>query len=232
MWRRVARARTPRTRMIAVNFPHNPTGSHIDARTLRRLVEIADDAGATLFSDEVYRGLEYRDGEQLPPAATLSPSATSLGVMSKSFALAGLRIGWLATRNARLLGRVAKLKDYTTICSSAPSEILALIALRQRDAVLARSNAIVAANLAHARQFMSDHVSLIDWVPPRAGSVAFPRFRKHDANVISERLATERSALLMPGSVFEADRSHFRIGLGRRDLPHALSALAHAISRA
>jgi aspartate/methionine/tyrosine aminotransferase len=228
----VARARTSRTRMIAVNFPHNPTGSHIDAATLRRLVEIADDAGAMLFSDEVYRGLEYRDGDRLPPAATLSPSAVSLGVMSKSFALAGLRIGWLATRNASLLDRVAKLKDYTTICSSAPSEILALMALRQRDAVLARSRAIVAENLDVARQFVTEHQSAVEWTPPRAGSVAFPRFRRLDADVVSERLAKERSALLMPGSVFGADARQFRIGLGRRDLPQALAALARAISRA
>ena len=228
----VARAVSPRTRMIVVNFPHNPTGSHIDDATLRRLADIADDAGALLFSDEVYRGLEYDETERLAPAATLSPSAVSLGVMSKSFALAGLRIGWLATRNAALLQRVAKLKDYTTICSSAPSEVLALIALRQRDAVLARSRAIVAANLAHAERFMDEHRSAIDWIPPRAGSVAFPRFRQADATAISERLATERSALLMPGAVFGADPKHFRIGLGRRDLPHALAALGHAISRA
>jgi aspartate/methionine/tyrosine aminotransferase len=228
----VARAVSPRTRMIVVNFPHNPTGSHIDETTLRRLVTIADDAGALLFSDEVYRGLEYVDAERLPAAATLSSSAVSLGVMSKSFALAGLRIGWLATRSPTLLERVAKLKDYTTICSSAPSEVLALIALRQRDAVLARSRAIVAANLAHAQRFMDEHRSAIDWIPPRAGSVAFPRFRKLDASAISEKLATERSALLMPGAVFGVDPQQFRVGLGRRDLPHALRALGHAISRA
>lgn len=220
----VARARTPRTRMIVVNFPHNPTGSHIDSATQRRLAEIADDAGALLFSDEVYRGLEYRNEDRLPAAADVSASAVSLGVMSKSFALAGLRIGWLASRNGPLLDRVARLKDYTTICSSAPSEILALIALRRLEQVLQRSREIVMSNLQHATEFMAT-TREIEWTPPRAGSVAFPRFRSRDAVDLSARLATNGSTLLMPGTVFGADPAHFRLGLGRRDFPVALEAL-------
>ena len=228
----VARACTPRTRMIVVNFPHNPTGAHIDASTLRRLVDIASDAGALLFSDEVYRGLEYAPVEQLPAAADLSQTAASLGVMSKSFALAGLRIGWIASRDAALIDRMARLKDYTTICSSAPSEVLALIALRARERVLSRSRAIVATNLAHAESFAGAHRHLMEWVPPKAGSVAFPRFTRLDATAVSERVAANGSALLMPGSVFGADARHFRLGLGRRDFPQALSALAQELTTA
>ena len=91
----VERAITRHTRIIAINFPHNPTGSHIDENTLRRLAALAADAGVTLFSDEVYRGMEYLPGDLLPAAADLSDTAVSLGVLSKSYALAGLRIGWL-----------------------------------------------------------------------------------------------------------------------------------------
>ena len=228
----VARAMTPRTRLLVVNFPHNPTGAHVDAAIMRRLADIASDAGALLFSDEVYRGLEYAPQDQLPAAADLSPGAASLGVMSKSFALAGLRIGWIATRDAALRDRIARLKDYTTICSSAPSEVLALIALRARDRVLARSRAIVATNLDHARRFAVKHDRLLEWVAPRAGSVAFPRFATLDATELSARIATNGSALLMPGTVFGADPRHFRLGLGRRDFPHALSALAEELKAA
>lgn len=227
----IARTRTPRTRMIVINFPHNPTGSHIDVATLRRLVEIADDTGAVLFSDEVYRGLEYRPEDRLPAAADLSRNAASLGVMSKSFALAGLRIGWLASRNAMLLDRAARLKDYTTICSSAPSEILALIALRRSETVLARSLDIVRSNVARATEFVAGHRSEIEWTPPRAGSVAFPHFRGHrDAVELSERLATNGGTLLMPGTVFGTKRTHFRLGLGRSDFAQALSALHTELS--
>ena len=228
----VARARSPRTRMIVVNYPHNPTGAHIDPATMRRLADIAADAGALLFSDEVYRGLEYDPADQLPPAADLSPRAASLGVMSKSFALAGLRIGWIASRDGKLLDRIARLKDYTTICSSAPSEVLALIALRARERVLSRSRDIVATNLAHAKRFAAAHDRVVEWVPPTAGSVAFPRFVELDASEMSERIAAKGSALLMPGSVFGADPRHFRLGLGRRDFPQALSALTQELKTA
>lgn len=226
----LARARTPRTRMIVVNFPHNPTGAHIDVAMQRRIVEIADEAGAILFSDEVYRGLEYDETDRLPAAADLSTNGVSLGVMSKTYAMAGLRIGWLATRNAQFLDRIARLKDYTTICNSAPSEILALMALRAADAVLARSRAIVAANRVELRRFLDAQASLVECVAPSAGSVAFPRFTTLDAGEISERLATSGIALLMPGSVFGADRRHFRLGLGRRDLPDGLIALSRELA--
>lgn len=220
----VARVATDRTRLIAVNFPHNPTGAHISPATQRRLVEIADSVGATLFSDEVYHGLEHSAAE-LPPAASLSPRAASLGVVSKSYALAGLRIGWIATRDHSLLGRVARLKDYTTICSSAPSEVLALIAVRARAKLIERSRAIVGDNLRRARDFAARCARDVSWVPPRAGSTAFPRFTSRDADTIAETLATRERVLLLPGRVFGCDSSYFRLGLGRRDFPEALKAL-------
>lgn len=227
----VASAVTPRTRLIVVNFPHNPTGAHIGADEQRRLVEIADDAGALLLSDEVYRGLEYAPADALPSAADLSPRVVSLGVMSKSYALAGLRIGWLACRDSSVPARVARLKDYTTICSSAPSEVLALMALRARERVLERSRAIVAANLAHAHRFFSGRAD-VRWVPPRAGSVAFPWFAEHDASTLSPALAERESVLLLPGGLFDRDPHHFRLGLGRRDFPDALRGFERFLTAA
>ena len=221
----VERAITRHTRLLAINFPHNPTGSHIDENTMRRLATMAADARILLFSDEVYRGLEYLPGDTLPAAADLSETAVSLGVMSKVYALAGIRIGWLATRNEAWLNRVARLKDYTTICNSAPSEILALIALRAREQILARSRSIVTANLEHATTFFAARQEIVDWVPPRAGSVAFPRLLRGNASDVSNRLAEHENVLLLPGSVFGADPAHFRLGLGRRDLPVAIERL-------
>lgn len=218
------RAVTSRTRLIVINFPHNPTGAHIGADVQRALIDIAEQAGAMLFSDEVYRGLEYDASHQLPPAADLSPSAVSLGVMSKAFALAGLRIGWLASHNRAFLDRVARLKDYTTICSSAPSEALSIIALRSRARVLERSRAIVRANLESARSFF-ESASDVEWIPPRAGSVAFPRFVRHRPEEVAVGLAEAGRTLLVPGSLFGPFPEHFRLGLGRRDFPVALGKL-------
>lgn len=226
----VARAATRRTRVIAVNFPHNPTGAHIGPDEQRRLIDIADSVGAVFLSDEVYRGLEYRGEHLLSPAADVSENAVSLGVMSKSFALPGLRIGWLATRNAALLVRIARLKDYTTICNSAPSEVLALMALRARDRVLSRSRKIVGANLAFANSFFASLGDEVTWIPPQAGSVAFPRFTRRNADEVSRELAERQNVLLIPGRLFGAFPDHFRLGLGRRDLPVALEPLGRLLT--
>ncbi|HEX5826220.1 MAG TPA: aminotransferase class I/II-fold pyridoxal phosphate-dependent enzyme, partial [Candidatus Limnocylindrales bacterium] len=164
---------TPRTRLIVVNAPHNPTGMVPDPATWAAVSEIAADAGAVLFADEVYRFLEH-GRPPVTAGADLGPHGVSLGVMSKSFALAGLRIGWLATRDRDLLERCARFKDYLTICSSAPSEILALIALRARDAVLDRSRAIVDTNLALLDPFFERQAARVRWVRPTGGPIGFP----------------------------------------------------------
>jgi len=152
--------------------------------------------------------------------------------MSKSFALAGLRIGWLATRDRALLDRAARLKDYTTICSAAPSEILAVIALRARDTVLERSRAIVGTNLEHLDRFFERWSPAISWVRPRGGSIGFPRLRD-DLPVhrfVDDLLATE-GVLLAPGSVFGHPGNHVRLGFGRTDLPDALAGLERHLER-
>jgi len=218
---------TPATRLLVVNLPHNPTGMLADRDTFDRLVALADEAGAYLFVDEVYRGLEGDPADRLPTGADASARGISLGVMSKSFALAGLRIGWLATHDRELLGRVARFKDYTTICSSAPSEVLAIIALRARERVLARSRAIVAANLDRLDDFMQAWPDRFTWVRPRAGSIGFPRLTVPGLRIddwVAELVEAE-GVLLLPGSQFGHRGNHFRIGFGRTNLPEALARL-------
>jgi aspartate/methionine/tyrosine aminotransferase len=145
--------------------------------------------------------------------------------MSKSFAMAGLRIGWLATRDRDLLARCAAFKDYTTICSSAPAEILSLIALRARDAVLERSRRIVASNLVLLDEFFSARDDRLRWVRPRGGSIGFPRLLDDEPiDELAARLVEAEGVLLLPGSQFGFGGNHFRIGFGREDLPVALGA--------
>jgi aspartate/methionine/tyrosine aminotransferase len=224
----VRRALRPDTSAIVVNFPHNPTGAHIDRATLDGLVAIAGEAGAHLFSDEVYRWLEHPPAALLPGAAELSARGLSLGVMSKTFALPGLRIGWLAGRDRELLARIAAIKDYTTICSSAPSEILALIALRRRDAVVARSRAIVDANLPLLDEFFARWEGAFDWVRPRGAAIGFPRLlAAMPIEDFARALVAEEGVLLLPGSIYEHPGNHFRIGFGRRNMPEALARLEH-----
>jgi aspartate/methionine/tyrosine aminotransferase len=223
---RLTAALRPNTRLMVINFPHSPTGAHIGRAQLDAIIRICSERGIRLLSDEVYRLLEHERGATLPPAAILDDRAVSLGVMSKAFGLAGLRIGWIATQDRQLRDRVAALKDYTTICNSAPSEILALMALRARDRVLARSHAIIEANLPILADFMRRHSAQLSWSPPRAGSVCFPRFVGDiDAEQVAERLIERTGVVIVHGSRFDFDRAHFRVGYGRTDMPAALSLI-------
>ncbi len=220
----------PGTALVVVNSPHNPTGFHFERGAFERVVEIARRAGARLLSDEVYRGLEYAPAAALAPACELYERATSLGVMSKSYGLAGLRVGWLATHDARALAGAAGVKDYTTICGSAPSEFLAALALRHGEALLAQSRALVAANLPLARAAFGRAGSPFAWAEPGAGPVAFPALRGGADDVaFCARLAERHGVLLAPGSLFGRP-GRVRVGFGRASLPAALSRLEGALS--
>jgi aspartate/methionine/tyrosine aminotransferase len=223
---------TPRTRLIVINAPHNPTGMLPDRATFDVVVALAAEAGAHLLVDEVYRYLEFDAADRLPAGVDAGPHVISLGVMSKSFAMAGLRIGWLATRDRDLLARVAAFRDYTTICASAPSEILALIGLRARERVLARSRAIVAGNLVRLDALFERWPGTLSWVRPRGGSIGFPRLRADlDADAFAMGLVEAEGVLLLPGSRFGHPGNHVRIGFGRADLPEAVAGLERHLER-
>ncbi len=222
---RVERELRSSTRLVVINFPHSPTGSQLPRAALDRLVSIVERHGVRLFSDEVYRFLELDPATRLPAAASVSDRAVSLGVMSKAFGLAGLRIGWIATRDRGLREHIASLKDYTTICNSAPSEVLALIALRARETILAGTRRIIAANLEVLDAFFHRNAAWCEWVRPRAGSVAFPRLLSADVDQFADALVDRAGVLILPGSCFGFPGNHFRLGFGRRDMPAALERL-------
>jgi aspartate/methionine/tyrosine aminotransferase len=213
------------TRLIYVNSPHNPTGSQMPRAVLERLVEIARDRSIVLFSDEVYRGLEHDPADRLPAACDLYEQAISLNTASKAYGLPGLRIGWLTSRDPTLIDRIRELKLYTTICSSAPSELLLALALRHGDALVERSRQLVVANLPRVDAFMSRRSDLFEWVRPTAGPIGFPRVAgSFDVQAWCEEMAIKADVLLLPGAVYEEPR-HVRFGFGRENLPQAIERL-------
>ena len=208
----------PNTRLVSVNFPNNPTGAVADPAEWQRLADLCTERGITLFSDEVYRGLEV-DRTPLPQAADLSPTAISLNVMSKAYGLPGLRIGWIACRDQELSSRLERAKHYTTICNSAPSEVLALIGLRARDALLDRNRRIVADNLPRFAEFFGRFPELFAW-EAAAGRMrllpALPRSRRRGGHVCRPGGAGRGAAVAGEHLPVRADAGAGRPVPGRR----------------
>ncbi|MEM9906766.1 MAG: aminotransferase class I/II-fold pyridoxal phosphate-dependent enzyme [Cyanobacteria bacterium P01_D01_bin.44] len=216
----------PNTKAIVINCPHNPTGYVMSRAKLEELIVICRKHKLLLFSDEVYRFLEYRDEDTLPAACDLYENAVSLGVMSKTYGLAGLRIGWIATHNQEIYQAMAEFKDFTSICSSAPSEFLSTLALRNRDKIVQRNRAIIAANIEICNGFFSRYTDSFNWTAPEGGSTAFPSL-KQAVNVeeFCIDLVNQQGVLLLPSTYFDYGEKNFRIGLGRRNLPECVDKL-------
>ena len=215
---------TPRTRVLYVNQPHNPTGTLMAPETFDRVVELARDHDLVLFCDEVYRELEHDPAVRLSAACDAYERGVSLGSISKTYGLAGLRIGWLATRDRAVRDAVVTVKDYTTICASAPSELLVALALRHRQTLAQRNLEIVRQNLPLLDEFFGRHSGMFEWVRPVASPIGFPQIAGvADVDWMCEKLASA-GVLLLPGSVYDEPR-HVRIGFGRADMPDALELL-------
>lgn len=214
------------TRGIVINFPHNPTGQVITSQELKALIDVCEHHNLWLLSDEVYRLLGTPPESWAPPAAEMYPKALSIGVMSKAFGMAGLRVGWIACQDRDLLKKIEYVRHYTSICNSAPSEIISLIALKNMDKILTRNNHIVAENLKILDQFMDEYQDLFAWVRPQGGCIGFVKYKGQDTiEKFSEHLVKEKGVLLMPASIYDYPSSHFRIGFGRKNMPIALEKL-------
>jgi aspartate/methionine/tyrosine aminotransferase len=220
------------TRLLVINFPHNPTGAMISPQQIHELLTYARERNIYIFSDEMYRLLEHDGIKPLPSVADIYQDSVSLFGMSKSFALAGLRLGWLSTRNRQIMEKLTVFKDYTTICSSAPSEILALIAMRNREQILRRNRDIIARNLKDAGSLFDQFKHLLLWRAPQAGTVALPELLVTDdiSNFCTSLIAT-KGVMLMPASVYDYPGPFFRMGFGRENFSQGLALLAEFLQQ-
>jgi aspartate/methionine/tyrosine aminotransferase len=221
----------PTTKAIVINTPHNPTGYLMPRADFDELHKLAQENGLLLFCDEVYRESEYDLADRLPAGCDYGEHAVSLGVTSKTYGLAGLRIGWIATKNEGVYRKMASLKDYTTICNSAPSEFLSEVALRNRQKLIDRNLGIIQHNLSVVDDLFARYASLFSWVRPKAGSMGFPKLLNGKVETFCDDLVKKSGVLLLPGTMYDDFGNHFRLGLGRRNLPQAVERLEAYISK-
>ena len=201
------------TKLVSLTYPHNPTGAMIGREELRRVVALVEDHGqARLLVDETYRELSY--GEALPAAASLSERALSVSSMSKTYGLPGLRMGWIAGRDAELAERLLAAKEQILICGSAIDEEMAARILEARPRILPAIRAKIERHLGAVREWMAGQ-DTFEWVEPSAGVVCMPRFREEievDVDRFYADLLAEHGTYVGPGHWFDQDRRSFRLG--------------------
>ncbi|MGD6730364.1 MAG: aminotransferase class I/II-fold pyridoxal phosphate-dependent enzyme [Pleomorphochaeta sp.] len=205
----------PNTKLIVLNSPNNPTGYTFKEEELLKIIEIAKKHNIYIFCDEVYKGLEV-DNIKRPWLADLYQKGISLGVMSKSYGLAGLRIGWVATKDLDILDKLTKMKHYTSICSSAPSEFLATLALEYSDEILNKNLSLIKRNLKIAVQFFKKYPTLFKFNAPMAGPVGFIKMNiEEPINEFCDKLVKEKGVLLLPSNIYFYEGQYFRMGFSR-----------------
>lgn len=234
---RVADAIRPNTKLVTINFPHNPTGAILPADRYQALVELCRKHGIYILHDEIFNGLGETGARHLPFIADVYERGLSLNVTSKSFGLPGLRIGWIACQDSEIISKMERLKHYLSICNSGPSERLAMIALRNKDRILARNCAIVDENLPKWDAFFARHSDLFDWQRPDGSCMAFPRYKGADGvDAFCKSLVEESGVLFLPSTIYSSDlggtpTDRLRLGFGRSNLDEGIAALDAHLAR-
>ncbi len=227
------------TRLIIINFPHNPTGAYLTRKQLDEIVEIARSCGAYLYSDEMYRELVVDDRyEALPPVSDLYEKGISLWGTAKSFGMAGLRTGWFVSQDRELLKKIHSFKDYLSICSSAPSEVLTTIALNHSEKFIGPNIEKIKENADYFKKAVeAGRLPFVtEFIAPVAGSVAFVKidpkkaayllnFEPQTALEFSDAIVEKYGIMTIPASMFESDGEYLRIGFGRENFKEVLGKL-------
>jgi aspartate/methionine/tyrosine aminotransferase len=224
---------SPKTRLIVLTNPNNPTGAVLSREAMKVIVELASGAGAWILADEVYQGAEL-SGARTPSFWGVYDKVIAVNGLSKAYGLPGLRIGWIVGPED-LIQRTWPYHDYTTISPSALSDKLASIVLApgNRDKILARTRRILNENFPVLREWLEAQEGLFKFHPPRAGAICFARYNLPlNSTALVEELIAEKSVLLVPGDHFEMD-GFLRIGFGpgKDDLVRALGRVEETLKK-
>lgn len=217
---------TDKTKCIILNSPNNPTGYTIPNTFLKEIIEIAQKSGIYILCDEVYRFLKLGHQENPTSICDLYENGVSVGVMSKAFGLPGLRLGWLATKNQKVIKSVSNYKDYTSLCNNIFGEKLTHLALSCKEKILDRNISIITENIGYLNNFLKKNNSIFTGKLPNFGSVVFIKANlKESVEQFCEKAHKTKSVFILPSSVFSYPQKYIRIGLGRKNFREAIGKL-------
>jgi aspartate/methionine/tyrosine aminotransferase len=218
-----------KTRLIVINSPHNPTGSVITSELANEILTLAKKFNCYLLADDVSQMSNY---QKLPLAHRYLDydKAIVVSVLSKSFGLAGLRIGWAVSKNKTLLKQLLAVKAQASICTSAVDETLAELALTNHEKIINDNNNIISKNIKLFQQFIDNNSLFLSWQPPQAGLLALVKCHtKIPMLEWAEQLAEQAGIFVYPVSLFGLNDQYFRLGLGRADFSSILKRLQNFI---
>jgi aspartate/methionine/tyrosine aminotransferase len=220
---------SPRTRLIVLTCPHNPSGVVIAPAALRRIGELAAEAGARVLVDEVYRDILFEDAP--PSAVHLGAHFIATSSLTKAYGLSGLRCGWILCA-PELAERLRRLNDLCSATSSMPSAALSLVAFRHLNALTARARALIEPNTGLAHAFLREHSDALECIVPPRSITLFPRLKRHADSELLHDLLRRFETSIVPGKYFESPR-HFRLGFAVKteDVAAGLRHLAQALRR-
>lgn len=204
-------------KLLIINFPHNPTGAMLSFQQLKQIISLCDKYDCWLLSDEVFRGLEHDETKRLPHVADIYSKGISIGVLSKSFALPGIRVAWIASQNNWLRQRLIEIKGYLSICNSLIDSIISEKVIKQHQKIWQRNRKIILANKLILKEYMNNNSEYFSYSEPQAGCLAFPILKAFDVKHFAEQLVYSNKLLVLPGYVFNTSINGFRLSLGSKD---------------
>jgi aspartate/methionine/tyrosine aminotransferase len=233
---KIAASISPRTKLVSITVPHNPTGSMMSAKDLNEIIEITRKAGCYLLVDETYREMSFNG--ILPHSAIHAPHVISVASFSKTFGLPGIRIGWLMTQNEAIFEKFFAAKEQIQICGSALDEEIAFQFYKRKKEFLPQILENLKRRFGILKTWMNTQTHL-EWIEPVGGCVAFPRFKKEvlekiDLEVFYRTLNSEFSTFVGPGHWFEQSKSYMRLGYGwpsDDELKRGLQNITRAIEK-
>ncbi len=205
-------------RLFVINFPHNPTGATLSANVFEDVIDLCNRYGVWLLSDEVFRGLEHTKQDQLPTVADSYRKGISVGVISKGYAVPGIRVGWLACKNMEFLKAVNNVKGYLSVCNSQIDEALAAEVLKHPDKLTQRNLAIILKNKQKLQQLSSLHGYKVSIIIPTVGCCVFAQLGDDSisCDALAQLVAKESGYLIFPSHLFCTSIKAFRIGFGHK----------------
>lgn len=222
---------TSNTRLLVLNYPHNPTGACLTDEEMASVVALCRKHRLYLVADEVYRFLRMNESCSDASFADLYDKTIALGSFSKTFAAPGLRLGWIATRSPELMNRLLAYRHFTSTCSNLPCQWIANELMDKRTVIMRRNNDIVRRNAALLEEFVQRHAGLFTYVPPKGATMAYVKLLgKQGAMDFCMEILEHTGVLIVPSSVLENSDEYLRIGLCRESFPTCIRLVSEYLS--